>query len=194
MRNWHPAASDPLRRSAESRPRSPAPNICSRAASDAGEPSSSRPRRKNGSAAIQFHGFPPIIHTCAGPPAKPSQEKPQTTIDNGSNRDRAQRCQHGVRSTARAAEAIIDQRQAGHGQRHQKNGEETNRPGRSLGKRGPGNGNHRASSFECKWERNRRNSPINSTAVPATTKAISAGADRRRSSADRTIPHPASRR
>ena len=37
-----------------------------------------------------------------------------------------------------------------------------------------------------------RNNPINSTAMPAITKPISAGVDRRRSRADRTIPHPAS--
>ena len=37
--------------------------------SDTGEQSSARPRRKNGSAAIQLHGFPPTLSECAAPPA-----------------------------------------------------------------------------------------------------------------------------
>src|SRR5271165_752100 len=54
----------------------PTANICSTTDSDAGDPFISSPRRKNGCAAIQSQGFPPMVATCAARPAKPSHEKP----------------------------------------------------------------------------------------------------------------------
>ncbi len=57
---------------------SPTLSIPNSATSDAGGPTSERLRKKNGSAASQFHCFPPIVRMCAGPPGNPCQAKPQT--------------------------------------------------------------------------------------------------------------------
>src|SRR5207249_4648188 len=56
---------------------SPTLSIPSHAASDAGEPSSLRARKKNGPAAIQFHSLPATVKTCADWPTNPCQENPQ---------------------------------------------------------------------------------------------------------------------
>src|ERR1017187_301408 len=55
----------------------PTLNIWSNATSEAADPSGCNPRKKNGSAEIQFPAFPATVTTCAGPAANPCQENPQ---------------------------------------------------------------------------------------------------------------------
>src|SRR6266853_5123361 len=49
-----------------------------RVAKEAGDPSSDSPRQKNRSAAIQFHDFPLIVNSYAGPPGYPCHANPTT--------------------------------------------------------------------------------------------------------------------
>src|SRR5205814_4726904 len=102
------------------------------------------------------------------------------------------RSQHRVRRAARAAQAGIDQRKAGKGERNEQNGQDRER-GRGFGERRNGWKRHPLSPRTTRWERTAKISPSASTPTPASTKPVRGSAEERSATAASAIPHPASR-